>query len=414
VQLAVVQHLFGKAFEAVAGYNPAFDIISTLSTLFGFDDEEDSEDTVLDNIEQGFLELVEDLPYTSTLTGGRIPIANALPVTEFIKGVDSYGNEKSRWETVGETLPYYVLPGGYGQYKKTKAGLNMFSDEHPVSGSYTDKGNLRFPVEDTLGNRVQAALFGQYASKNAREYFDNDYAPLSEKQIQEYIDVDMPIKDYWDYREGLNDLAPLPGSESVTLEQKMDYINGLDLPVSKKNILVNNITDRKTPIDMTDYGNYGSLEEFDFATKYPEKWNFLQSNDISYAEYDASEESREAYNWAIKNPDGYTLSKAVFGDVVTYRQYAKDLYNIHADKDANGKSINGSRKEKVLNYINNLDADYYTKIILWKSEYPPDDTYNGEIVNYLNNRSDLTYDDRVAILTELGFRVTADGQIYAD
>jgi hypothetical protein len=90
------------------------------------------------------------------------------------------------------------------------------------------------------------------------------------------------------------------------------------------------------------------------------------------------------------------------------------LYDIKADKDANGKTIRDSRKEKVLDYINNLDADYYTKIILFKSEYTSDDTYNSEIVNYLNNRSDLTYDERVAILTELGFRVTADGQIYAD
>lgn len=380
VQLAVVQHLFGKAFESVAGYNPAFDIIEVMMTALGFDDEEDSEDTALDNLEQGFFALLEDLPYTSTLTGGRIPISSALPVTELVKGVDSYGNEKSRWETLGEAAPYYVLPGGYGQIKKTAAGLNMFSDEHPVTGSYTDSGKLRFPVEDTPLNRVQAAVFGQYASKNAREYFDNGYAPLGAKQIQEYIDVDMPIKDYWEYREGLNDLAPLPGKSSVTLEQKLDYVDGLDLPTYKKNILVNNITDRKDPIDMTSYGDYGSLEEFDFATKNPEKYAFA------------------------KSVGGYSA----------YQTYSDALYDIKADKDASGKTINGSRKEKVLSYINNLDADYYTKILLWKSEYPSDDTYNREIIDYINGLSGLSYTDRVNALTELGFRVTADGQIYAD
>lgn len=372
VELAVVQHLFGKAFESVAGYNPAFDIISTIATMFGWDDDEESEDTVLDNIEQGFLALLEDLPYTSALTGGRIPISNALPVTELIKGTDSYGNEKSRWETFGEALPYYVLPGGYGQIKKTAAGLNMFSDDHPVAGSYTDSGKLRFPVEDTPLNRVQAAIFGQYASKNAREYFDNDYAPLSEKQIQEYIDVDMPIKEYREYREGLK--------KQETLEDKFDYISGLDLPVAKKNILINNVVDRKEAVDLEGYEDFGSLEEFDFATKNPEKYAFA------------------------KSVGGYSA----------YQTYSDALYDIKADKDENGKSINGSRKEKVLNYINNLDADFYTKIILYKSEYPSDDTYNRDIVNYINERSDLSYEDRVAILTELGFRVTADGQIYAD
>ncbi len=372
VQLAVVQHLFGKAFESVAGYNPAFDIISTLATVFGFDDEEDSEDTVLDNVEQGFLDLLEDLPYTSTFTGGRIPISSALPIKEVIKGVDEYGNEKSRLETIGEAAPYYILPGGYGQIKKTAAGRNMFSDEHPVSGSYTDSGKLRFPVEDTPENRVQAAIFGQYASENAREYFDNNYAPLDKKQIQEYIDTDIPIGDYRDYREGLKGLTKL--------EEKLDYISDLDLPVSKKNILANNLTDRKEPIDLTNYDDFGSLEEFDFANKNPEKYSFA------------------------KSVGGYSA----------YKGYSDALGDIKADKDANGKSISGSRKEKVLQYINNLDADYYTRIILFKSEYPSEDSYNGEIIEYLNGRDDLSYEDRVSILTELGFRVTADGQIYAD
>ena len=405
-QLAVVQHLYGVAFESVAGYNPAFDIISTLATMFGFDDDEESEDTVLDNIEQGFLELLEDLPYTSTFTGGRIPISSALPVTELIKGVDQYGNKKSRLETIKGAAPYFVLPGGYGQGKKTVAGLNMFSDEHPVSGSYTDSGKLRFPVEKTPLNVAQAAVFGQYASKNAREYFDNGYAPLSDKQTKEYIDVDIPISEYRDYREGLKGLD--------TNEEKFDYISGLDLPVSKKNILVNNVVDRKEPVDLENYEDFSDYEEFDFATKNPEKWDFLQENGISYDAYNESEETREAYNWAYKNPEGYAVSKAITEDVVTYRRYTSDLYDIKADKDENGKSISGSRKEKVLDYINNLDADYYTKIILWKSEYPSDDTYNGEIVNFVNNHSDLSYEERVAILTKLGFRVDENGNIYVD
>ena len=258
-QLAVVQHLFGQAFESVAGYNPAFDIVEVLMTAFGFDDEEDSEDTALDNIEQGFLELLEDLPYASTfLDGGRIPISSALPIAELVKGEDEWGNESSRWKTLGEVAPYYALPTGYGQIKKTVKGLSMFSDDHPIAGSYTASGNLRFPVDDTVGSRIKAGIFGQYASENARDYFDNERSALKEKQIQEFIDVDIPIRDYWEYREGLSGLDKL--------NEKADYIASLDLPVSKKNILINNQTDRKKPIDLTGYEKYGNFEEFDFAT----------------------------------------------------------------------------------------------------------------------------------------------------
>ena len=405
VQLAVAQHLFGKAFEAIAGYNPSFDIISVIATMFGFDDDEESEDTVLDNLEQGFLELLEDLPYTSTFTGGRIPVSNALPIKEFVTGKDSYGNDKSRWETFGEAAPYYVLPGGYGQIKKTRQGLNMFSDEHPVSGSYTDSGNLRFPVEDTLGNRVQAALFGQYASENAREYFDNGYAPLQEKQIQEYIDVDIPIKDYREYREGLSDIAPLPGNKSVTLNQKGDYIGSLDLPTSKKNILINNIADRNTPIDMSSYDDYADFEEFDFAQRYPEKYAVLRDQGISVSDYNNNlAESAfmytDDYAWAADNPELYALSKVISDDVTEYKQYASDLNKFKGD----------NKKQDKWNYIFNLDIDYGAKCVLFKYQYPKDETYAQDAVDYILSRYDLTYDEQVAILEKIGFKIV-NGQV---
>lgn len=403
-QLAVGQHLFGKVFESIAGYNPAFDIIEALAKAFGWDDDEEDEDTVLDNIGQGFMSLMEDMPYSSVLTGGRIPIQSALPISEFFKGKDQYGNEKSRLETLSEAAPYYLLPGGYGQIKKTVAGMNMFSDEHPVAGSYTDSGNLRFPVEDTLLNRAQAAVFGQYASSNARDYFDNERQSLKKNQIQEFVDVDIPIRDYWEYRDGLK--------KQETLEDKFDYIAGLDLPISKKNILINNVVDRKEPVDLSDYDAYSGYEEFDFATKNPEKYAFFEEVGISYSAYkNGDDDTKDAYDWAYNNPDKYLLSKAAASDVVEYRRYTKDLYDIKADKDASGKTISGSRKEKVIQYINNLDIDYGERLILFKSEYEADDTYNADIVEYLNGRDDISFEEEVTILKELGFIVLPDGTV---
>lgn len=448
-QLAVMQHLFGKAFESVAGYNPAFDIIEALIKTFGWDDEEKDEDTVLDNIEEGFLSLLGDLPYTSTLTGGRIPIASALPVTQFIKGEDQYGNEKSRWQTLGEAAPYYVLPGGYGQIKKTKAGMEMFDEDLPIAGSYTDSGNLRFPVEDTTGNRVQAALFGQWASENARDYFDNERKPLGEKQIQEFIDSDMPIRDYWNYREGL--------AEHEKLADKADYIDSLDLPISTKNMLVNNVAGRKEPIDMADYGRYGSLEEMDFATKNPEKYmvalniggyarymgyqagmkdmklaekaDYISKLDLTVAQKNLlinSETDRkepidltgyenfsnfEEFEFAKKNPEAYAMAKTV-GGYEAYTEYSDALGDIKADKDKFGKSISGTRKTKVVAYINSLNIPVTQKYILLKSEYPSTDDYNYEIIDYVNSMDDMTFEEKIEVLRKLDFDVDAAGNIY--
>ena len=394
-------YVYNALLEQVAGSGAALDPIGIIEDLLRdlglFDDDEEKEpDEVVTNLVDN---VVEELPFVGGLFGGgRIPISSAIPyggeysggfsqaskdvvsalgaVGDVIKG----NGDEADWsgaKNLGKELMNPILnvglPVAGGQIKKTYQGLSMFNtdEDHPIAGSYTDSGNLRFPVEDTLENRIQAGIFGQYASENAREYFDNGYAPLKEKQIQEYIDVDMPIADYWKYREGLSGLK--------TQAEKADYINSLNIEDWQKNLLMNNILDRKEDVDMSNYDDYSNWEEFDYAQK---------------------------------NPDKYAFAKSV-GGYYDYKAYSEALYNIKADKDEYGKSITGSRKEKVLNYINNLDADYETKIILWKSEYPSDDTYNMEIINYLNNRADLTYEERVAILTELGFTVSGD-TVYWD
>lgn len=120
--------------------------------------------------------------------------------------------------------------------------------------------------------------------------------------------------------------------------------------------------------------------------------------------------NKDEYDYAYENPEKYAMTKAL-GGFDTYKTYTSALNDITADKDVNGKTISGSRKEKVLNYVNGLNADYGEKIILFKSEYPSDDTYNYDIIEYLNNKEDISYSDMEIILKELGFKVDADGTI---
>ena len=428
LQLAILQHAFGKAFESVAGYNPAFDIIDVLIKTFGFDDDEEDEDTPLDNLEQGFLALLEDLPYTSTLTGGRIPISSALPIKELVTGEDDYGTEKSRVETLKETIPYYLLPGGYGQIKKTAQGLKMFDDDLPIAGSYTDSGNLRFPVEDTPLNRVQAAVFGQYANKNARKYFDDDIAPLNEKQIKEYADLDLPIADYWKYRERLKDFEKQ--------DEKVAYINGLDVTEEQKNTLKSYLYDEEgykedNPekyafLESEGIGFLGykeadeeTQEAWSWAFKHQDEYRYFKENGVDPEDYSAyyvpmlefEDEGDRAYEWAFKNPEKATIGK-VFGEgVKEYRQYTSDLDKLEADKDSKGNSISGSLKKKKSAYINSLDIEYGTKCILYKSQYPKDNSYNKVIVDYLIGRDDITYEEKKTILEELGATVDSNGYI---
>ena len=153
-------------------------------------------------------------------------------------------------------------------------------------------------------------------------------------------------------------------------------------------------------------------EEYDFAYEYPEKYAFFNDNGIEYSTYkNADEDGKRAYTWAYENQDKLPMAKAVAGDVVGYRKYASELYDIKADKDSDGKSISGSRKDKVIDYVNTLDIDYGQRLILFKSEYNADDTYNEDIIDYLNSRDDISREDMIAILKELGFTVDGDGTI---
>jgi hypothetical protein len=154
---------------------------------------------------------------------------------------------------------------------------------------------------------------------------------------------------------------------------------------------------------------YTDFNEYDFAQKNPEKYEWLKNNGITVEQYEGfDKETKEEYDFAYKSPEKYVVAKSV-GGYSSYKTYTSDLYDIKADKDSDGKTISGSRKEKVIDYINNLDADYGEKIILFKSEYPADDTYNYDIIDYLNSRDDISYEEMNTILKELGFTIQPDG-----
>ena len=368
-------YVFNALYSSLTGRDAAFDPIGIIEELIrDLAGDEDEEDKVANAISGLASNIAEEIPFVGGLLGGgRIPISSALPYNASIS--DAYadvvdGDWKSILDEMSKPFYYGLMPMGGGQLRKTVQGLSMFDKDLPVSGSYTKSGNLRFPVEDTVLNKFQAALFGQYASKNARDYFDNERQPLEEERIEEYASLDIPIKDYWEYRDGLK--------KQKTVEQKFDYIAGLDFPVAKKNIMINNAVKRKEKIDLTDYSKYGSYAEFDFAIHYPGQ---------------------------------YAVSKAIADNVEVYKRYLSKINDITADKDESGESISGSRKEKVINYLNDLNIDYGKKIILFKNEYPADDSYNEDIIEYLNGRKDLKYEDLETILKELDFTVEADGTV---
>lgn len=455
-------YAYNALYSSLTGRDAAFDPIRIVQGLledlglFGDDEEEEKlSDTVLNLTDN----ILEEVPFVGGLLGGgRIPISSALPydgIYEAFKGTitdienEDWKNLTTEWLN---PVTYLALPMGGGQIKKSIQGLSMFSDDHPVAGSYTQSGSLRFPVEDTIGSKAKAIVFGQYASSNAREYFDRGQKPLSKKRIQEYKDVDLPISEYWDYTEGLKGLK--------TLSDKADYINSLDLPIAKKNLLVNNQSEREEPIDLTGFDDeYENFDEFDFAVHNPEKYDVAlkvggykkykkitegmsgmtkleekieyiaglnlsidQKNALANSLEDRKEpfdltgyenyDSYEEFKLATESPKKYSASRVIGYD--DYSRYIDEINDIEGEKDSNGKTKSGTQKRNRRNYIFSLDLDFGQKAILYRSIYGTDgdkEEFNKDIVNYLDSRDDISYEEMVEILESLEMNVYPDGRI---
>ena len=162
-------------------------------------------------------------------------------------------------------------------------------------------------------------------------------------------------------------------------------------------------------------------EKMTFAYENPEKYQFFTDNGISWEDYDSADENKKReysnmYTWVSDedHPGRYSLAKAVTDDFHTFWQFKNEINDI---KDNNDSDSGTKDKDLVTNYIFGLDIDYGQQIILYKSLYDSKQDkadYNMDIVDYLNSREDISYEDMETILKELGFTVYSDGTVTWD
>ena len=104
----------------------------------------------------------------------------------------------------------------------------------------------------------------------------------------------------------------------------------------------------------------------------------------------------------------YKTIKAAGVDIDTWLDY--DSQGFEADKDKNGKSISGSKKKKVISYVNSLDLSIPQKAMLIKTQYSSFNNYNNQIVQFVEEL-DASFDDKVKIIKNLGMKVSDDGTV---
>jgi hypothetical protein len=123
----------------------------------------------------------------------------------------------------------------------------------------------------------------------------------------------------------------------------------------------------------------------------------------------------DAYSEAVYVADHYgdsfyETAQHVIG-LEKFTEIAGGMADIKADKDKNGESISGSRKKKMKAYIYDLDIPEIQKHILFKAQYPYDRKHAYEIVKYLDENDDISYEAFYDILDELGYKVDSNGRV---
>ena len=366
-------------------------------------------DKVLDNKNPG--ELFE-------LSDKLESIANSKNATDAdklkAKYVDAIGWQMSDLYAEKREIQSSNLPADvkYDQIRQLQEEINELArttladfEDVVLEGNYAEVGSMRFNKNPETGT------WYQIKPKNA-DGSDNSYYVNEQLTTQ---NQGLSYSDYWNgkYSEPESLYGEFNGKryhyDTVNRrwsEIKSNNADGsLNSTFAKEQFVTNALG-----ISYDEYWN--NKQEYDFQYEYPEKYEFLKEVGVSVKQYqNFDEKTRSAYTWASNNRDAYTVSKAVASDVVKYRKYTSDLYAIKADKDKYGNSISGSRKKKVIEYINNLNADYGEKIILYKTEYPSDDSYNRDILDYINKRKDLTYEEKITILKQLHFSVDSKGNV---
>lgn len=158
----------------------------------------------------------------------------------------------------------------------------------------------------------------------------NSFRELSEEEQQALIDTYGDLKTYKARKEAVRALR-------IT-------INGI-----KKNAVEQYDTVKAKAAEYSDYSD---------------KEGYLRLNhDLFGAEYALKYYSMEDYAYAVTGAQGGM-------DYETYYDYMLNTTGIYADKDKNGRSISGSKKQKYIDYISGLDISLGEKAFLLAREYP--------------------------------------------
>ena len=419
--------IYNQITDKIVGRKSAFSPIDTADEIFSIVNNKkikniEKSSKVLENISQ-------DIPFIGGLLGGgRLPISSVANPISILKGESSISDETKK------LLYYTLLPFGGGQLKKSVEGATMYT--HDIPGSYTKSEKLRFEANKSVLGVIQNILFGQYSSKEAREYFDNEYLPLSANQQEEIKKMGISVSKYRKFRndyEKLNEIKSDDNVSGTAAGKKAYQIINSDYSFVEKEYLLSKISNsseaptikelKKLDKNEEIYKFYYSMnsdgrsefqnemDKYKFSSQqlYDYYINRKKYNDKNI--YTSLEKKNYLMEYLINsnlddNQKIYLYSKDYGGEKLeilysNFHFYANDYLNTMNYVSSIKESYSGSnyseyRKSKIFQYINGLNEPITNKILLFKLSGYSINEYKSNMYQFIENLK-ITKDEKEEI-----------------
>ena len=429
VKMFIGSWLYNKVVESLTGRKSAFSPIDIVSDAIRTTQNDNL--NAFEKLSKITEDAANELPFIGgLLNGGRLPISSALPeVSTTIESMVNLLDDSKRKNALNtlkkelsKPLFYVIPPFGGGQLKKTIEGASMYINKD-IQGSYTTSGRLRFEADKSIPGVAKSLVFGQYASKNAKEYL-----PLTEKQQKEIKELGITVKEYRKYREDYAEINKIKSDknevdnsipESAAGKKAFAIMKNQEMDIKEKNYLLSTISNNSiVTVDMLNKLEHDEdVYKYFYSLNNENKKEFIE--DLNTYAFD-SKQLYEYYNYRNETRDGYVpvIAKQRLADYLLQsnlndeqkkylyaKEYANDTlsktlkhfnvsgsnyinvskYSTKLKDDFPGTNYSDYRKQATFNYINNLNATTLEKIVLFKVAGYSISSYKNDVFNYVNS-----------------------------
>lgn len=288
----------------------------------------------------------------------------------------NYANQKAQSEILGTELAstyssvdkYVKLGGSPSEYYVVTNSVNKANNEYQESKDSLDEFNSNYDdkvkeLSNTKKAKVIDIMLDLDATDQQKEYlYTREFS--SEETVNKILDNGTSMDTYLQFEKDTIGFSADKDEDGKT-------ISGSEDSKYEEYLLTSNLNDN----DKRTLYEYAVLSDFDNEDKYKD----------------------------------YKVIKQAEIDIDSYLSYASQTFV--ADKKSNGKTISGSRKDKIFNYINSLNLSVPQKAIMFKAEYNADDTYNNQIIEYVDTLN-ISYEEKIKLVEDIGMKVDDNGYIW--